>query len=320
MDFSLPEQTLALMGELDRWARSRRAAAPNEDLTADTAWKDLTAFGLLTLEEQGGSMIDVAASFMAASAAPLPGPLVEGHLAVATGSPEARQAVAAGQVVTSLAPGAGDPAAVGWGAVADLVVDQTSGSVLARTALPPMSNAFGLMHGWIARPDTGGTDELRARRWLVTSAVLTGLAQGAFELATDHVRSRELFGRTLSDFQAVQIRLAECLFLLRGARLAVLSAAWRSAESMEGATPAAAMSYLYATRMAEAVQRHSHQVFGALGFCTETGLFRYTSQMRWLRLSTPRQEAVATVMATRARRGGTPPSLVMKGFAHQQPE
>ena len=44
-------------------------------------------------------------------------------------------------------------------------------------------------------------------------------------------------------------------------------------------------TWLWADRAAETVADHAHQVFGALGFCTETGLVTLTSQMTWYRLT-----------------------------------
>jgi alkylation response protein AidB-like acyl-CoA dehydrogenase len=60
---------------------------------------------------------------------------------------------------------------------------------------------------------------------LACSARALGAAQRAFELATEHARTRQQFGSPIGRFQAVQHRLADCLTLLDASRLLTSRAA-----------------------------------------------------------------------------------------------
>jgi hypothetical protein len=314
MDLTLPEHTASVVAELTRWAASR----PVPDATAEDdaeGWSQLVEFGLFDMESDGGTLLDIACGVMAAARTPLPGPVVEADLAVAAAGDASRKALADGDVVTSLPPGPAGRAMVGWGARAALVVDQSGGTVLAEGPLPAVSNAYDLPHGWYERTTANtGADRLQARRWTLSAAASAGLAAGALDAAVRHAKDRELFGRTLSSFQAVQLRLAESVVLLEGVECLVRDAAWRLAEGKPQADVAAALAWLYAAPSVRTVCGHAHQVFGALGFATETGLYRYTAQAQWLRLATPTKPAARFVTSHRAQGGGTPPSLVMAGF------
>jgi acyl-CoA dehydrogenase-like protein len=312
MDLRLSDETAAFERELDRWSE-RRAERGGEFTGFDHAdVKELAALGLPGLTLAGGSDVDLVVGIMAAARTGLPGPVVEAQLAIESGCPEAAEAAERGEVVTSAAPG---QTIVGWGAVADLVVDQASGTVLASGPLERVRTAYALPHGWLDAAPRAGADPLLARRWLCTSAAVTGLGRGALERAVRHAKDRVQFGRPLASFQAVQFRLAESLTMLEGARLSVLDAAWRFGEQRPDADVAAALTWLWASRVAQKVAENAHQVYGALGFCDETGLVQLTAQMAWFRVSVGRRDAVAMVTARRSRSDGVPASTVLGGSA-----
>src|SRR5690349_267455 len=56
-------------------------------------------------------------------------------------------------------------------------------------------------------------------------AQMIGVANGALRAATEYVKERKQFGKTISDFQAVQFQLAQARTELEGARLMVYNAA-----------------------------------------------------------------------------------------------
>jgi hypothetical protein len=312
MDLQLPQAAAALERELQRWS-ARRAERGGEFTGFDHAdLKELAGFGLPGLTLAGGNDVDLVVALMAAARAGLPGPVVEAQLAIETGCTEAAEAAERGDVVTSVAPG---QTIVGWGAVADLVVDQATGAVLARGPLEPVRTAYALPHGWLATPSSTGADPRVARRWLCASAAVAGLGAGALDRGAQHARDRVQFGRPLASFQAVQFRLAECLVMIEGARLSVLDAAWRFGDERSDADVAAALTWLWASRVAQKVAENTHQVYGALGFCDETGLVQLTAQMAWLRLSVGRSDAVRLVTARRSHAPAVPASTVLGGFA-----
>ncbi|MEX2558205.1 MAG: acyl-CoA dehydrogenase family protein [Actinomycetota bacterium] len=314
MDLRLPEQTIQLASELQRFSARRAERLGDFDGFDLADWKELASFGLPGITQSGGTDVDLVVAIMEGSRAGLPGPVVEAQMALDSGCAEAVKAVARGAVVTSLPPGSAGNVVVGWGAVADLVVDQGTGTVLATGPLPAARTSYLLPHGWISRPAAVGWDRMAPRRWLLGAAALEGLGRGALSMAAQHAESREQFGQPLSSFQAVQFRLAECLNLLEGLRLGVLDAAWRANEERPDAPVAAALTWLWADQAAERIVEHVHQVFGALGFCFETGLVQLTSQMSWSRLSIGRRDAVRFVADRRSRTPGVPPSTVLAGF------
>jgi hypothetical protein len=317
MDFALPEETAQLARELSRWTskRSERLGEFNGFDLGD--WKELVAFGLPGLTQAGGTEIDLVVGLMEVARAGMPGPVVDAELALDTGNEAAASALADGKVVTSVpASAASEDVIVAWGAVADLVVDLATGEVVTSGPLPPIRTEYPLPHGWFhRRADPAATDASPSRRWRLTAAAVAGLGHGALVRATAHTVERHQFGRPLASFQAVQFRLAECLNLLEGLRLGVLDAAWRATIGRADADVASALTWLWAERVAEQVADHCHQVYGALGFCNETGLVQLTSQLAWFRLSGDHRGAVRFVVDHRARADGVPPSRVLAGFA-----
>lgn len=315
MDVTLPDETEQLARELNRWTTKRVERLGEFSGFDHKVWAELVAFGVPGLLGSGGTVVDLAVALMEVARAGLPGPVIEAQLALDTQCTEAAVALERGEVVTSaLGHATANSVAVAWGAVADLVVDQRSGAIAARGSLPPMQNEYALPHGWLSGLEAGSFDKHAARRWLLASSAIAGLGRGALERTTAHAVNRHQFSRPLASFQAVQFRLAECLNLLEGLRLSVLDAAWRQSTSRADADVAAALTWLWADRTAARVTEHCHQVYGALGFCTETGLVTLTSQMGWLRASTGRRAAVSIVNVRRLRAPGVPPSRVLAGF------
>ncbi|GIT44162.1 MAG: hypothetical protein Ct9H300mP11_20980 [Chloroflexota bacterium] len=58
------------------------------------------------------------------------------------------------------------------------------------------------------------------------AAAAIGMAQAAYEASLDYAKNREMFGQTLSDFQATQFKLADMAVALDAARLLAHRAAW----------------------------------------------------------------------------------------------
>jgi acyl-CoA dehydrogenase len=299
--------------EMRAWGRARRGKLGTMGPFDAPGWRELVDLGLLTGSVDGIPLTHVAAGMMGAATGGLPGPALEAELACASGCLDALDALGAAGVVTSVAPGRAGRVIVGWGAVADLVVDQGDGTVLARGPLEPVDTALAMAHGALDR-SAGERDPLRARRWLLGSALMVGLGNGALELACDHAKAREQFGRKLSSFQAVQFRLAETVHVLEAAELMVLDAGRRADHGDARAEVAAALAWVYAFDAGNLVEKHTHQVFGAAGFAEEMGLIRLTYQIAWLRASIGIDEALDHVDSRRARADGVPPSTVLEGF------
>lgn len=92
-----------------------------------------------------------------------------------------------------------------------------------------------------------------------------GLAQKALELATEHARQRETFGKPIATRQAIAFRLAEMATDVEAARRLVLHAAstW---EADHGAVGESAMAKLFASQMLQRVTDNALDIFGGIGY------------------------------------------------------
>ncbi|MBI4893936.1 MAG: acyl-CoA dehydrogenase [Acidobacteria bacterium] len=96
-------------------------------------------------------------------------------------------------------------------------------------------------------------------------AQMTGLAAGALEHAVTYSKQRKQFGKTISEFQAVQLDLARMATDLETARLLVYNAA-RLRQSGQPFLKEAAMAKYWASQVAETVASRAVEIFGGAGF------------------------------------------------------
>lgn len=99
-------------------------------------------------------------------------------------------------------------------------------------------------------------------------AQMVGIAQGAYEATLNYIKTREQFGKKLSDFQGVQFQLAEMRLSLEAARLMVYNSA-RLKDSGQDFVESAAMAKLYSSRAAEKITSMAIDLFGGNGFTKE---------------------------------------------------
>jgi alkylation response protein AidB-like acyl-CoA dehydrogenase len=113
------------------------------------------------------------------------------------------------------------------------------------------------------------------RTWsIATAAEAFGAGQRALELAVDHAREREQFGRPIGSFQAVEHLLARARVELEGAEAALgrLVAAELDGDPREALAASVAHAVPAAAR---AACETSIQVHGGMGFTWELGLHLY---------------------------------------------
>ena len=97
------------------------------------------------------------------------------------------------------------------------------------------------------------------------AALAIGLAQGAFEAALHYSKQRKQFGRFISEFQAIQHKLADMATGIESARLMT----WRAAAMKDAGhrvTKESAMAKLYASEVAVRVADDALQIHGGYGF------------------------------------------------------
>ncbi len=187
-------------------------AAVDEPGRLDRAlWRELGAAGFFALrrpESEGGvglGLPEAVLVFEEAGRTLLPGPLAATHLAAG----EVPGAASGEAVVTAAGGGL-----VEWLTEADVVRGDARGAVPLRSVDPltPLHRV----------PTACGVDPVAV---LLTAAEQLGSATRTCELAVQHARAREQFGRPIGAFQAVQHLCAEMLVRTETARAAVYAAA-----------------------------------------------------------------------------------------------
>lgn len=108
------------------------------------------------------------------------------------------------------------------------------------------------------------------------------LAQSAFDRAVEHAKQREQFGRPLCEFQGLQWRFADMRMKLDAARLLI----YRAVANAEDGTPdptEASIAKCYANEIAFEVANGTLQVFGAMGYSTESPMEYLVRRIRgWM--------------------------------------
>lgn len=97
------------------------------------------------------------------------------------------------------------------------------------------------------------------------AALSVGIAQGAYEAAVKYAKERQQFGRPISEFQAIQFKLADMATDIEAARLLTLQAAFLK-DNEKPVTRQSAMAKLYASEAAVRVSEESVQIHGGYGY------------------------------------------------------
>lgn len=95
-----------------------------------------------------------------------------------------------------------------------------------------------------------------------------GIASGAYELALKYSKERQAFGKTLSNHQAIQFKLADMATKIDAARLLIFKAAWLK-DQKQDFVKAAAMAKLFASQIAQDVTTEAVQIHGGYGYVKE---------------------------------------------------
>jgi alkylation response protein AidB-like acyl-CoA dehydrogenase len=105
-------------------------------------------------------------------------------------------------------------------------------------------------------------------------ALSVGIARGAYEAARDYAKQRQAFGKSISDFQAIQFMLADMATEIDAARLLCYRAATMK-DAGQKVTQASAMAKLYASEVAVRATEKGVQIFGGYGFIKEFPAEKY---------------------------------------------
>jgi len=100
------------------------------------------------------------------------------------------------------------------------------------------------------------------------AAQALGIAAGGYELALAYSKTREAFGKPISQHQAIQFKLADMATEIEAARLLVYKAAWEKDQHLDY-TQSGAMAKLYASKVAMEQTVEAVQIHGGYGFVKE---------------------------------------------------
>ena len=97
------------------------------------------------------------------------------------------------------------------------------------------------------------------------AALSLGMAQGAYESALKYSKQRKQFGKAISEFQAIQWKLADMATEIEAARLLTMRAASMKDAGMK-TTLESSMAKLYASEVAVRCANEGVQIHGGYGF------------------------------------------------------
>jgi len=98
------------------------------------------------------------------------------------------------------------------------------------------------------------------------AALGLGMAQGALDAAVKYAKQRKQFGQPISEFQAIQFKLADMATQVEAARLLVYQAAWLADGGAQRFTRESSMAKLFASEVAVQVANECVQIHGGYGF------------------------------------------------------
>jgi butyryl-CoA dehydrogenase len=106
------------------------------------------------------------------------------------------------------------------------------------------------------------------------AALSVGLAQACLDEALSYARERKQFGKPISDFQAIQFKLADMDMEIELARLMYYKAAWLYMQGRPFGREAS-MAKLFASEAAKRAADQAVQIHGGYGFMDEYPVSRY---------------------------------------------
>jgi hypothetical protein len=119
----------------------------------------------------------------------------------------------------------------------------------------------------LGQPGEGFVDSLKILDGgrISIAALSLGMAQGAYEAALHYSKMRRQFGKSISEFQAIQHKLVDMATELEASRLLTYRAGWML-DSGQRVTKEAAMAKLFASEAAVRIANEAVQIHGGYGF------------------------------------------------------
>ena len=134
------------------------------------------------------------------------------------------------------------------------------------------------------------------------AALSVGIAQGAYEAAVKYAKERQQFGRPISEFQAIQFKLADMATQIECSRLLTLQAAALK-DAGKPVTQKSAMAKLYASETAVRVAEESVQIHGGYGYTKDYPAEKYWRDSKLLTIGEGTSEIQRLVIAKNLLKG-----------------
>jgi short-chain 2-methylacyl-CoA dehydrogenase len=114
---------------------------------------------------------------------------------------------------------------------------------------------------------------------VAVAALSVGLAQACLDEALSRAKQRRQFGRSISEFQAIQFKLADMAMEIELARNLVLKAAWLKDRGRSFGREAS-MAKVFASEAAKRAADQAVQIHGGEGFMEGSAVARYWRQVK----------------------------------------
>jgi alkylation response protein AidB-like acyl-CoA dehydrogenase len=129
-----------------------------------------------------------------------------------------------------------------------------------------------------------------------------GIGQAAIEAASRYALERKQFGQPISNFQAIQWKIADAATELEAARLLLMNAAFRK-EQGKSYSKEASMAKLFATETANRVCYEAMQIYGGYGYTTDFPVERFSRDARITTIYEGTSEIQRLIIAREVLRG-----------------
>jgi short-chain 2-methylacyl-CoA dehydrogenase len=128
------------------------------------------------------------------------------------------------------------------------------------------------------------------------AALSLGLAQACLEVSLEYAKQRRQFGQAISEFQMIQMKLADMATAVENARLITYKAAWLHDHGRDYAREAA-MAKLYASDTAMQAALEAVQIHGGYGYTDEYVVSRFFRDAKILQIGEGTNEIQRLVIA-----------------------
>jgi alkylation response protein AidB-like acyl-CoA dehydrogenase len=128
------------------------------------------------------------------------------------------------------------------------------------------------------------------------AALSLGMAQGAYEAALNYSKQRKQFGRAISDFQAIQWKLADMATEIDAARLLTFRAAAMKDAGLK-TTLESSMAKLFASEVAVKCANEGVQIHGGYGFIKDYPAEKYYRDVKLCTIGEGTSEVQRMVIA-----------------------